>query len=77
MNTYYVATLASYVLVEAENERQARAQGLAALRDLYAERRDRTGLAARIEIRTVRLATPEEIELCAWHHESLKREKRQ
>lgn len=76
MNTYYVATLASYVLVEAENERQARAQGLAALRDLYAERRDRTGLAARIEIRTVRLATPEEIELCTWHHESLKRENR-
>jgi hypothetical protein len=77
MNTYDGATLASYVLVEAENERQARAQGLVALRDLYAERQDRTSLAAQIEIRTVRLATPEEIELCTWHHESLKREQRQ
>ena len=77
MKTYYVATLASYVLVEAENEQQARAQGLAALIDLYTERQGGTGLAERIEIRTVRLATPEEIELCTWHHESLNREQRQ
>ena len=77
MKTYYVATLAHYVLVEAENESQARAQGLIALRDLYAERPEKPSRDMQIDIRTVRLATPEEIELCTWHDQSLKREKRQ
>lgn len=35
MPTYYVATLACYVLVEAQNERQARELALPALRGLY------------------------------------------
>ena len=37
--THYVATLAQYVLVEAENEEQARERGQAALEELYAELR--------------------------------------
>ncbi len=34
---YYVATLARYVVVEAENEAQARELGAAALHELYAD----------------------------------------
>jgi hypothetical protein len=37
MNTYYVATLAKYALVEAADESEARVAGHAALHDLYAD----------------------------------------
>ena len=37
MTTYYVATLARYVLVEAENEGQAREPARVALETLHAE----------------------------------------
>jgi hypothetical protein len=37
MTTYYVATLAKYVLVEAENEKQARELGRLGLEKLHAE----------------------------------------
>src|SRR5438270_8776360 len=37
--TFYVATLVRYVLVEAEDEAQARERGAAALEELYAELR--------------------------------------
>lgn len=37
--TYYVATLVRYVLIEAENEAQARERGKPALEELYAELR--------------------------------------
>jgi hypothetical protein len=63
MTTYYVATLARYVLVQAENEDDARRCGKAALRELDAN--------TPINIRTVRLATPDEIEFDRWHWQSV------
>ena len=59
MPIYYVATLARYVLVEAANESAAREAGMNVLRELYAPERR----LAPIEIRTIRLATEDEIEL--------------
>jgi hypothetical protein len=49
--THYVATLAQYVLVEAENEEQACERGQAALEELYAELRERHP-NVQVEIRT-------------------------
>ena len=72
MTTYYVATLARYVLVEADNDADARERGRAALHDLYADD-GRAGAA--INIRTVRPATDDEIELWRWHHEMVAAEK--
>jgi hypothetical protein len=66
MTTYYVATLARYVLVDADDESDARERGHAALLHLYADD-GRAGAA--INIRTVRPATDDEIELWRWHHE--------
>ena len=68
MTTYYVATLASYVLVEAADESVARQLGHAALVQLIGN--------ATPHIRTIRLATNDEIELSRWHQEMLDREKR-
>lgn len=53
---YYVATLARYVLVEAEDERQARKLGEAKLREMV-------GRDVPTVIRTVRPATQDEITL--------------
>jgi uncharacterized protein YbjQ (UPF0145 family) len=72
MTTFYVATLARYVLVDANNEFDARERGHAALRDLYAED---GGADAVINIRMVRPATDDEIELCRWHAESIANER--
>ena len=69
MSTYFVATLARYVLVEAAGETEARERGQADLHALYADLRERLGRKVPIEIRTVRLATADEIELWRWHHE--------
>lgn len=74
MTTYYVATLARYVLVNAANEHDARIQGLAALHELYADLRNRLGREVPIEIRTVRPATDDEIELMRWQHKMIARE---
>lgn len=74
MTTYYVATLARYVLVDAAGETQARELGRAALHDLYADLRERLGREVPIEIRIVREATEDEIELWTWHHNMLKAE---
>ena len=74
MTTYYVATLACYVLVEARNETQARELGCAALHDLYADLREKLGRKVPIDIQTVRLATDDEMELWDWHHDMLKQE---
>ncbi|OAI52080.1 hypothetical protein AYO47_06580 [Planctomyces sp. SCGC AG-212-M04] len=61
---YYVATLARYVVVDALNEDDARTKGHAALVDLYV----RSGANNHpIEIRTVRPANPDEVEMCAYH----------
>ncbi len=68
MTLYYVATLARYVLVDAADEASARQIGQSALQ---AEAGDR----AAIQVRTVRPATDDEIELCHWHHDQLARER--
>lgn len=73
--SWYVATLARYVLVEAENDEQAREKGLPALHELYADVRARLGHDVPINILTVRPATREEIELRDWHEEMLARER--
>jgi len=69
MATFYVATLARYVLVEAENEAQARELGQADMLAVYADQE------RPIQIRTVRQATKDEIELCRWHEESVANER--
>lgn len=69
MTTYYVATLARYVLIEADDEQAARSQGAAALHDLYADIRERLDRDVPIEIHTIRPATSDEIALWQWHHE--------
>ncbi len=74
MTTYYVATLACYVLVEARNETQARELGCAALHELYADLREKLGREVPINIQTVRLASDAEMELRDWHQEMLKQE---
>ena len=63
------------VLVDAEDEAQARELGRPALHDLYADVRERLGKDVPIEIHTVREATAEEIQLWTWHHEMLAKEK--
>jgi hypothetical protein len=74
MTTYYVATLARYVLVDAENESDARERGHAALHELYADLRERLGRDVPINIMTVRPGTGDEIELVRWHDEMVARE---
>ena len=69
--TYLVATLARYVLVDAANEDEARSLGQVALHDLYADVRERWGKEVRIEIRTIREATSDEIALMKWHQKML------
>ena len=66
MPMYYVATLARYVLVSASSEEEAQTLGRAALADLDPD--------VPINIRTVREATADEIELWNWHQEMLNRE---
>ena len=67
MTTFYVATLAQYVLVEAEDETQARQLGTEAIA--------RLGRNLPIIIRTIRPATSDEIEFDRWHQEALARER--
>ena len=74
MTTYYVATLARYVLVDAADESQARELGQNALYDLYADLRAKLGHEVPINIQTVRPATEDEIQLWRWHHEMVARE---
>ncbi len=74
MTTWYVATRACYVLVEATDEQAARIDSLPALRDVYAGVRERLGRDVPIEIHTIRPATEAEIALWKWHHEMVARE---
>jgi hypothetical protein len=71
---FYVATLARYVLVDAETEDQARKAGQAALYDLYADLREQYQHDVPINIRTIRPATQDEIDLWNAHHEDVARE---
>lgn len=68
MAIYYVAILAKYVLDAAADEAEARRLGGIALESLR--------LRALIHIRTVRPATPEEIQLQRWHAEVVAAEQR-
>ena len=74
MTTYFVATRARYVVVDAENEALARDRGQAALHELYADLRERLGREVPIEIYTVRPATTDEIDMRKWHNEMVARE---
>ena len=67
MTSFYVATRARYVLVDDENEAQARELGSAAL-----QRGLDPGMSAKI--RVVRSATDGEIELSEWPRETVARE---
>jgi len=71
MTTFYVATLARYVLVEAADKSAARVAGHTALYDLYADLRERLGRDVPIEIRTIRPATTDEIDMMKWHNAML------
>ena len=76
MTAYYVATLARYVVVDAENESEARERGAADLHELYADLRARYGREVPIEIRVVRPATSDEIEMVRFHERMLANERR-
>lgn len=74
MTTFYVATLARYVLVDAADETEARTRGQAALYELYTDLRERLRRDVPIEIRTIRPAKDDEIALMRWHDEMVTRE---
>ena len=74
MTTYLVATLARYVLVDAENKAEAERLGRRDLEKLYADIRERAGRDMPVVIHSVREATQEEIDLWNWHHTKLKEE---
>ncbi len=76
MTTYLVATLARYVLVEAENEEAAREFGAPKLYALYADLHAKRGCDVPVNICTVRPATDDEIELQRFHDEMVAREHR-
>ncbi len=69
MTTFYVATRARYVLVEAADEIEARRLGQPALQQLHAEVAQRIGRNLPVEIHVVRPATDDEIELWNWDRE--------
>jgi hypothetical protein len=75
MTTFYVATLARYALVEAENEAQARELGRVALDEQHAELRRRLGRDVPVDILVVRPATTDEVEFCRWGEEALAQER--
>ena len=61
MDMYYVATAERSVLVCADDEASAWIAGHDVLHSIQAEICERTGLETAVEIRTVRLATTDEI----------------
>ena len=67
MKTYFVATLARYVLVDARDENHARESGQAALQAMYDDPREGMGPNAVVNILTVRPATDSEIDLWQFH----------
>ena len=68
---YYVATLARYVLVEAEKENEARRLGADGLKALHSDVEKRLGKDVPVNILVVRPATSDEIELDRWNREML------
>lgn len=77
MTMYYVATLASYVLIEADSADEARRLGRLALAALRIDARQPFSPDVPIHVHTVRPASADEIELWNWHHDKLSQEKRQ
>jgi hypothetical protein len=75
MTTYYVATLAQYVLVEAEDEDGARALGREVLTQMYDDYREQEKRGIPVQIRTVRMPSDGELELWRWHQEMLASER--
>jgi hypothetical protein len=71
MITFYVATRSCYVLVDANDDAQARALGHPALAALM---REQLGREVPIQIHTARPATGDEIELMKWHDGMVARE---
>lgn len=65
--TYYVATFARYVLVEADDERQARERAVAELAERFADLSAKWGRHVPLVVRTVRPATADEISLWKLH----------
>lgn len=63
MTTYYVATLAHYVLVEAATEAEARERARPMLEELRAQARRPGVNPLQVPIQTSRPATQDEIEL--------------
>lgn len=74
MTTYYVATRARYVLVDAADEAEARERGQIELRKQYVDARECRAREVPIEIHTVRPATADEIELGKWHAQMVAQE---
>jgi hypothetical protein len=71
MPTFYVATRARYVIVEADDETEARRLGEPEIQKLQAELTVRSRQNLPIEIHVVRPATDDEIELGRWNRELL------
>jgi hypothetical protein len=63
MSTYYVATLAHYVLVDASTEDEARELARPLLQELRAKAAPPGAEPSPVQIRTVRPATDDEMEL--------------
>jgi ABC-type dipeptide/oligopeptide/nickel transport system permease component len=76
MSTYFVATVACYVLVDAASEDEARRMAEPQLYEMYAETRRKLGRDTPIQIHTVRLATAEEIKLQRTHDEMMARQRK-
>ena len=88
-SAWLVATIARYVLVNAEDEAEASRLGRPALYELYADMRERLGRDAQptidvlksgehpIVIHTVRRATEGEVEQWNWHYEMVAKENAQ
>ena len=71
MTTFYVATRARYVIVEADDETEARRLGEPGLQKLHAEVSACIGHDVPVEIHVVRPATDDEIERGRWNRELL------
>ena len=73
MTTFYIATRSLYVLVDADNEAEARELGRPALAALF---RESLGRYVPFEVHTVRPASGDEIELMRRHNEMVAGEDR-
>ena len=71
MTMYRVATLSTYVLVEASDADEARTIARQPLNELLADVCRSTGFSGEIPIQTVRPATQAEIQQWNWHRAKL------